>query len=154
MIADSTQRSAGWYAGALAFWLLAAWLAVVGLSSLIPQIFGPPFRAARNGGSCAQELQDLTTELLEHAGGRIKAGTEPEARDTLSAYFTDFDRRLMQAKSSCTERERAAFAELSRLRHGVGGLLDRYAREQLPQVRKLHAFFRQNQSGQEDATTP
>ena len=141
MSADSTQRSAGWYAGALAFWLLAAWLAVVGLSSLIPQIFGPPFRAARNGGSCAQELQDLTSELLERAGGRIKAGTETDARDTLAAYFTDFDRRLMQAKSSCTEPERAAFAELSRLRHGVGGLLERYAREQLPQVRKLHAFF-------------
>ncbi|HEX6245955.1 MAG TPA: hypothetical protein VFZ61_33750 [Polyangiales bacterium] len=132
------------------------------MSSLIPQIFGPPFRSARNGGSCAQELQDLTSELLERAGGRIKAGTETDARDTLAAYFTDFDRRLMQAKSSCTERERAAFAELSRLRHGVAGLLDRYAREQLPQVRKLHAFFGHQQGrevgrdhgGQEDAPTP
>ena len=154
MSADSTQRSAGWYAGALAFWLLAAWLTVVGLSSLIPQIFGPPFRAAKSGVSCGPELHDLTGELLDNTGAWIKASPEHGSHDTLATYFSDFDRRLMHAKSSCTEQERAAFVELSRLRHGVGGLLERYAREQLPQVRKLHAFFGSPAAGQGNAPTP
>lgn len=152
MSADSTQRSAGWYAGALAFWLLAAWITAVGLSSLVPQIFGPPFRAAGSGVSCAPELHDLTSELLERTGDWIKARPGSDPRDTLGAYFSDFDRRLMQAKPSCTESERAAFTELSRLRHGLGGMLERYAREQQPHVRKLHAFFgRPEALGSEEA---
>ena len=154
MSADSTQRSAGWYAGALVFWLLAAWLASVGLSSLVRQIFGTPFRDAETGISCAPELQDLTSELLDHTGAWIKARPGQDPRDTLATYFSDFDRRLMHAKSSCNDHERAAFAELSRLRHGVEGLLERYAREQLPQVRKLHAFFGSTQTGQGNAPTP
>jgi hypothetical protein len=152
--ADSTQRSAGWYAGALVFWLLAAWLAIVGLSSLVRQIFGPSFRDAKTGVSCAPELHDLTSELLDHAGEWIKARPVEDPRDTLATYFSDFDRRLMHAKSSCNDHERAAFAELSRLRHGVDGLLEHYAREQLPQVRKLHAFFGSTQAGQGNAPTP
>lgn len=154
MSAESTQRSAGWYAGIVAFWLLAAWLATVGLSSLIPQIFGPRFNTARNGGSCAAELHDLTDDLLEHTSQWVKAHPPQNARDTLAAYFSEFDRRLMQAKPSCTERERAAFTELSRLRHGVAGLLDRFQREELPHIRKLQAFFGPGNPAQGSAPTP
>ena len=154
MSADSTQRSAGWYAGVVAFWLLAAWLATVGLSSLIPQIFGPPFHSARTGGSCAAELHDLTDDLLEHTSEWVKARPNQSARDTLTSYFSEFDRRLMQAKPSCTESERAAFTELSRLRHGVAGMLDRFEREELPHIRKLQAFFSPGRPAQDSAPTP
>lgn len=130
------------------FWLLATWLAVVGLASLIPQIFGPAFGAAQSGDSCAEDLNDLTDELLDHAGDWLKGHRRPGPHDTLEAFLSDFDRRLMQTKSSCTESERAAFTELSRLRHGVAGLLERFAREELPHVRKLDAFF-----GQKNAPT-
>jgi hypothetical protein len=139
--ADRSERSAGWYAGVLVFWLIAAWLAVVGLSSLIPQIFGPPFQTARSGGSCAADLHDLTDELLDHAGSWLKAHPERGTRDKLQAYFSDFDRRLMHTKLSCSESERIAFTELSRLRHGVSALLERFDREELPHVRKLNELL-------------
>lgn len=125
------------------FWLLAAWIIVVGLSSLIPQIFGPSAGAAPTGTSCGAELQDLTRELLEVAGDWLKSAPERGTRDTLDGYFADFDRRLMQTKLSCTESERPAFVELSRLRHGVGAELERFDREEQPHVQKLRAFFRQ-----------
>lgn len=141
MGADGTQRSVGWYAGALAFWLIAAWLAVVGLSSLVPQIFGPSFGAARSGESCAEDLHDLTDELLDHAGDWLKGHPERNTRDKLQAYFADFDRRLMHTKLSCNESERAAFTELSRLRHGVSALLERFDGEELPHVRKLNELL-------------
>lgn len=144
--AHRTQRSAGWYAGALVFWLLAAWLAVVGLGSLVPQIFGPAFGAAKAGESCTEDLNDLTTELLDYAGDWLKAHRRQGARDTLERFFSDFDRRLMQTKASCTERERAAFTELARLRHGVEALLQRFEREELPHVRKLDALFDQEKA--------
>jgi hypothetical protein len=123
------------------FWLIAAWLCVVGLSSLVPQIFGPSFQAARSGGSCAADLHDLTDELLDQAGDWLKGHPERDTHDKLQAYFKDFDRRLMQTKLSCNESERAAFTELSRLRHGISALLERFEREELPHVRKLNELL-------------
>lgn len=149
MGADRTQRSAGWYAGAFLFWLIAAWMATVGLSSLVPQIFGPAFGSARHGSSCAEDLRDLNDELLNRVGERLKGAQKPGSRDTLAAFFTDFDRRLMHTKLSCTEREQTAFTELFRLRHGLAALVERFEREQLPHVRKLHALL-----DQEGAPTP
>jgi hypothetical protein len=139
--AENTQRSVGWYAGALLFWLIAAWLAAAGLSSLVPQIFGPSFQAARSGESCGEDLHDLTDELLDRTGDWLKGHPERNTRDKLQAYFADFDRRLMQTKLSCNESERAAFTELSRLRHGVSALLERFDREELPHVRKLNELL-------------
>jgi hypothetical protein len=129
-------------------------LAVVGLASLVPQIFGPPFRKAPSGVSCAQDLQDLTSELLDRTGDWLKAHPDRSPRDTLADYFSDFDRRLMQAKPSCSESERAAFIELFRLRHGVAGMLERFTREELPHVRKLHVFFGHESANEESAPTP
>lgn len=123
------------------FWLIAAWLAVVGLSSLVPQIFGPPFRRAASGESCAEDLHDLSEELLDRTGDWLKGHPERNTRDKLQAYFADFDRRLMHTKLSCTENERAAFTELSRLRHGVSALLERFEREELPHVRRLNELL-------------
>lgn len=127
--------------GALSFWLLTAWLVTVGLSSLVPQIFGPAYSAARSGTSCAQDLQDLAHELIERISAHVKEAPRSGPRDTLDAFFTDFDRRLMHIKPACTEPERAAFTELSRLRHGMASLVERFEREELPHVRKLNAVL-------------
>lgn len=121
------------------FWLLSAWLATVGLASLVPQIFGPAYSAAGSGTSCAQDLHDLTGELLDRVAEHIKGARRAGPRDTLDAFFTAFDRRMMQVKPACTEPERAAFAELSRLRHGMASLVERFEREELPHIRNLDA---------------
>jgi hypothetical protein len=136
--AERKQRSAGWYVGALLFWLLCAWLIAAGLVSLVPQIFGPAYATVRGGASCAQDLHDLARELLDRVGAHVKDAPRAGQRDTLDAFFTDFDRRLMHVKPACTEPERAAFTELSRLRHGMGSLVERFEREELPHVHKLN----------------
>lgn len=123
------------------FWLLSAWLATVGLASLVPQIFGPASSAARSGTSCGEDLHDLAQELLARVGAHVKDAPRSGPHDTLDAFFTDFDRRLMHIKPACTETERAAFAELSRLRHGVASLVERFEREELPHLRKLDALL-------------
>jgi hypothetical protein len=122
------------------FWLLAVWLVFVGLASLIPQIFELGSRTTSGAESCAKDLNDLTDELLNHTGDWLKSQRRQELHDTLEAFFSDFDRRLMQIKSSCTESESAAFDELSRLRQGVFGMLERFAREELPRLHKLDAL--------------
>lgn len=127
--------------GALLFWLLSAWLATVGLASIIPQIFGPAYSVARSGTSCAEDLHDLARELLDRVGKHVKDAPRSGPHDTLDAFFTDFDRRLMHIKPACTEPERAAFTELSRLRHGMASLVERFEREELPHVRKLNALL-------------
>jgi hypothetical protein len=124
--------------GALLFWLLSAWLITVGLASLVPQIFGPAYSGAGSGTSCAQDLHDLARELLDRVGAHVKDAPRARGRDTLDAYFTDFDRRLMHVKPACSEPERAAFTELSRLRHGMAALVERFEREELPHVQKLN----------------
>jgi hypothetical protein len=139
--ADKEERSAGWYVGAIVFWLLSAWLVTVGLSSLVPQIFGPAFSAAHSDTSCAEDLHDLTRELLDRTGQYFKEPPRARGQDTLEPFLIDFDRRLMHIKPACSQAERAAFTELSRLRHGLAGLVERFDREELPHLRNLDTFF-------------
>lgn len=143
------QRSAGWYAGVCAFWLLATWLATVGLSSIIPQIFGPVFLDAPKGTTCREDLRDLGDELMNRVAEELKPHPQASSRDTLDAFLTDFDRRLMHTKSSCTDGERAAYTELFRLRHGLSALAERFDREQLPHFRKFQALL-----GEHPASAP
>lgn len=141
MAADKPQRSAGWYAGAISFWLIAAWLATVGLSSLVPQIFGPLFLRAPNSATCRADLRDLSAELLNRVAEELKPHPQASPRDTLDSFLADFDRRLMHTRRSCTQREQPAYTELFRLRHGLAALIERYEREQLPHLKKFEALL-------------
>ena len=138
--------------GALVFWLLTAWLVAVGLGSLIPQIFGPAASATRGDASCAEDLHDLTRELLDRISTHLKDAPGTGQRDTLDAFLADFDRRLslltrprarfdMHIRPACSEPERAAFTELSRLRHGMAALVERFEREELPHIHKLNELL-------------
>ncbi len=132
MSAQKSRHNAGWYAGALVFWLLCAWLITVGLSSIIPQIFSPVGDPAAEASSCAPALRALRAELLEHVGGSI---ADPKTSN--DAWFGDWDQRFYRARPSCTEAERGAFTELNRLRYGLGALSDRFEREELPHLERL-----------------
>jgi hypothetical protein len=131
--AQKSRHSAGWYAGALVFWLLCAWLITVGLSSIIPQIFSPVGDPAPEASSCAPALRSLRAELLEHVGRSFSQSQKEDVR----AWFADWDRRLYRARPSCTEGERPAFTELNRLRYGLGALSERFEREELPHLERL-----------------
>ncbi|HEY6877428.1 MAG TPA: hypothetical protein VI299_05385, partial [Polyangiales bacterium] len=133
MSAEKSQHSAGWYAGALVFWLLCAWLITVGLSSIIPQIFSPVGTPAPTASSCSPALRELRTELLARVGQSIASGGHDDTR----AWLRDWDQRIYRARPSCTESERDAFTELNRLRYGLGALNERFEREELPHLERL-----------------
>ena len=141
MTGRKSQHSAGWYAGALVFWLLTAWLITVGLSSIIPQIFWPGSAAHGEGAAadCTESLRALRKELLARASERIaKPHAEPE--DAQLVFFEHWDERHFAARASCQSDEKA-WTELGRLRHGMQGLLDRFEREQSPRLLRLEQLL-------------
>lgn len=128
--------------GAAVFWLIAFWLVFVGLSSIIPAIFWPAAEASANDqGSCTEALQSLQTELLERASQSVAAMPGPGDREALASWLEAWDHRLQGATASCNETERKAAAELSRLRFGMSGLIQRFDREQTPHLRKIDALL-------------
>src|SRR4051794_21349574 len=130
------SRSAGWYVGAAAFWLLAIWLITVGLASIIPQIFWPSGEAAAQG-SCAPALRDLADELMQHTSQSMAAAATPGEREKLEAWLADWDHRLLVARPTCNSKEQPAWEELLRLRHGMHALIERFDREEAPRIRKF-----------------
>jgi DNA-binding PadR family transcriptional regulator len=134
------SRSAGWYAGAAAFWLLAAWLVTVGLSSIIPQIFWPSGGVAV-AGSCEPTLVKMERELLARASESMANAATPDERQELEKWLRDWDHRLSLARPTCNQTEQPAWAELLRLRHGMHALVERFDREEAPCIRKLEALL-------------
>jgi hypothetical protein len=134
------RRSTGWYAGAAAFWLLALWLVVVGLSSIIPQIFWPSGNAAAEG-SCESALRGLERELLGRTSQSMAEAPAPRGRDDLEKWLRDWDHRLSLTRPTCNQGEQPAWAELLRLRHGMRALVERFDRDEAPRIRKLEALL-------------
>ncbi len=128
------KHSAGWYAGALVFWLLCAWLITVGLSSIIPQIFWPAGDVRAEAGSCAPNLRQLRRELAEHMSDAFARAPGYAAE---RAWFERWDGELARARPACQPSEREAFSELNRLRYGMQTLLERFEREQAPRMQRL-----------------
>lgn len=149
MSADKPRHSAGWYAGALVFWLLSAWLITVGLSSIIPQIFWPAGDVRNDAQSCGAALRELRHELLDRASQHIahtpsareRAVDSTSDRDALLTWFDHWDERLFQARPACREEERAAWTELGRLRHGMQALIERFEREEAPRIERLEQLL-------------
>ncbi len=143
-LSEAKQHSVGWYVGAGVFWLLSAWLITVGLSSIIPQIFHPEAshaaHAGPTAGSCAHALRTLEGELLARTSQAIAHAPRPGERETLTDWLAKWDARLLAEKPNCNQPELTAWDELSRLRHGMRGLVDRFDREQAPRVKKLDAL--------------
>ena len=131
-LAEKSQHSAGWYAGALVFWLLSAWLVTVGLSSIIPQIFWPAGDVQPTATSCGPALSELRTQLLTRISQNIASPSSGADHEELVTWFSDWDRKLFEAKPSCRDTERPAWRELTRLRHGMQGLIERFEREEAP----------------------
>ncbi len=127
--------------GAAAFWLLAAWLITVGLSSIIPQIFWPAGRQTAKAGSCGSALRQLERELLGQFAGTMTTAPRSDARGELDDWLSRWDKRLAAVRPSCTAHESAAWDELSRLRFGMRGLVDHFDREQAPRLRKLDTLL-------------
>lgn len=126
------------------FWLLAAWLTTVGLSSIIPQIFWPGGAAQGARGACTPALRELRRELLARASEDIAraSAADPAQREARLAWFESWDQRLFRTLPGCREQEeRAAIAALGRLRHGLQALLERFQREQAPRIELLEQLL-------------
>jgi hypothetical protein len=139
--AEKSQHSAGWYAGALVFWLLSAWLTTVGLSSIIPQIFWPNGDARSAAASCRPALRALQDELTARVSSSIASASSDSDRPELLAWFDRWDKRLYEARSACTPDEDDAWVELVRARHGMQALLERFARDEAPRLQRLHQLL-------------
>ena len=137
---QNRRHTAGWYAGAAVFWLLAAWLVTVGLSSIVPQIFWPA-GDPQNTGSCAADLRVLKQELLQRTTESMSQAPTSGDRDELTTWLDAWDERLRVARSGCNAKEQGAWDELTRLRHGMRALVDRFDHEQAPRLRKLEALL-------------
>lgn len=139
-MSEQRRHSAGWWVGAAVFWLLTAWLITVGLSSIIPQIFQPG-GAPDGAGSCANELRRLKQELLERTSASMAAAPAPGERDALTQWLLAWDERMRVVRPTCNQRELSAWDDLSRLRHGMRSLVDRFDHEQAARVRRLDALL-------------
>ena len=137
MGAEKQQHSAGWYAGALVFWLLSAWLATVGLASIIPQIFWPAGDVHTDATSCGPALRELRSQLLMRTSQSIASPSATTGHEELLAWFEHWDKQLFEAKPACRDNERAAWRELTRLRHGMQGLIERFENEEAPHIEQL-----------------
>ncbi|MDB4987542.1 MAG: hypothetical protein JWN04_2720 [Myxococcaceae bacterium] len=133
----------GWYAGALVFWLLSAWLATVGLSSIIPQIFWPAGDVRNEATSCSPALRELRSQLLTRMSQSIASPSAETRHEELLAWFEHWDQQLFEAKPACRDDERAAWTELTRLRHGMQGLIERFEREETPHIERLDRLLAQ-----------
>lgn len=134
---EKSKHSAGWYAGALVFWLLSVWLTTVGLSSIIPQIFWPNGDARSDAASCRPALRELRDELLARMSATIASASSENDRPELLAWFDRWDKRLYEARSACAADENDAWVELVRLRHGMQALVERFERDQAPRIERL-----------------
>jgi len=138
----SKRRSLGWYVGAAVFWLIALWIVTVGLASIIPEIFWPGGHASATAqGSCADALRALEQELMARSSQSVAQAAGLGEREELWAWLEAWDRRLQGETAACTENERKAATELSRLRFGMSGLIQRFDREQTPHIRKIDALL-------------
>lgn len=140
-MAESTdRRNPGWYVGVGAFWLIAAWLVTVGLSSIIPQIFPPETAEASVPVSdCASSLQALQEELLLRSAEAAKApGDDRQALDT---WLNGWDERVQALSDNCAEPVAEASAELSRVRHALRDMLRKLDREQGPRLHHIHTLL-------------
>jgi hypothetical protein len=135
-LSEKSRHSVGWYGGAAVFWLLTAWLITVGLSSIIPQIFTPAVHGASND-SCAAELRTLERELLERTSQSMANAPVAGEREALTEWLLGWDRRLEATRASCNKGEQTSWTELSRLRHGMRSLVDRFDQEQAARIRQI-----------------
>jgi len=139
--AEPSKRSIGWICGALAFWALSAWIVVVGLSSIIPQIFWPAQAEAVARAGCRQELRELEHELLANAANDVKNAGQSADPPAFVGWLQDFDERLKNTSAHCAPDEQSAFDELVRVRHALGSFMERFEREEAPRFRELDALL-------------
>jgi hypothetical protein len=115
------------------YFAVIGYLAVVGLASVIPQLFFPATDPHRIG-DCHAARDALTTELRTMAGDVIENGRDVEA--STDAFFVRWDARFRAVENRCDD---STTASLGRLRYRLETTLRRYEREEAPLLRSLTA---------------
>jgi len=140
-LAESTsRRNPGWYVGVGLIWLIAAWLVIVGLSSIIPQIFkSPGTQVGSLPGSCTERLLRNKNALVERFSSHL---SQPGGdRERLDAWLSSWDEQVAAHQVGCAERELEAAAELTRVRHALRDSVRKLDREQGPRIDHFYSLL-------------
>lgn len=141
MAESKTARNPGWYAGIGAFWLIAAWLVVAGLSSIIPQIFGHSVEGSQSTDTCVRSLTEEKAALFDRMGAAL--ALPGQGRDALDEYLREWDMRVRGLAETCPARPAQAADELLRMRHALRDAVSKLDREQGPRLKHFTSLLRQ-----------
>jgi hypothetical protein len=106
-----------------------AYLIIVGVASVVPQVFWPPKAAIDPAITCADGLRDLRAELLAFAGEHVTRGGS-EDHETVRNFLGPWDLRHRGLEARCEGDERDAWVLLGRMRERLQGTLGRFDAEE------------------------
>ena len=102
-----------------------AYLIIMGLVSVVPQVFYPETAEIPDELTCPEGVDELRTELLDHAGERVAAGGDANPTE-LRTWLREWDARFHALETRCEGSELDRWTLVGRLRHRIQGMLERY----------------------------
>jgi hypothetical protein len=106
-----------------------AYFIIVGIVSVIPQVFWPERAAIDPSVTCEAGVRDLRAELLARASDHIASGGS-EDRTWMETWLEDFDRRHLGLEGRCSGEGHEAWSLVGRMRERVQSTLVRFDDEE------------------------
>lgn len=106
-----------------------AYLIIVGVASVVPQVFWPEKAVVDPSVTCADGLRDLRAELLAFAGEHVARGGSDDGR-TVRNFLGPWDLRHRGLEERCAGDERDTWVLLGRMRERLQGTLERFDAEE------------------------
>jgi hypothetical protein len=106
-----------------------AYLILVGIGSVVPQVFWPAKATIDPAITCDEGLRDLRAELLAFAGEHVARGGSAD-RDAVRNFLGPWDLRHRGLEARCEGDERDAWVLLGQMRERLQGTLYRFDAEE------------------------
>jgi len=105
------------------------YLVIVGVASVVPQVFWPARAEIDPSIGCAEGLSDLRSELLTFAGEHVARGGSAR-NGALEDFLGPWDLRHRGLEERCAGEQRDAWVLLGRMRERLQGTLERFDAEE------------------------
>src|SRR5690606_10227867 len=115
-----------------------AYLVIVGVISVVPQVFWPTRAEIDPSVGCAEGVRELQDELLTFAGDHVAKGGSAEG-GTVRDFLASWDLRYRGLEDRCAGDERRAWKLLGRMRERLQGTLERFDEEEGALARTIHS---------------